>query len=83
MLTSFLADQLFLLNSNTKYRPCPVIFSGLTGANPFVRIHLALRPVRLAAQDVALSRLKQGFDSPTGHHSGGFTPPGEAFLFVT
>ena len=25
-------------------------------------------PVRLVAQDTALSRLKQGFDSPTGYH---------------
>lgn len=25
-------------------------------------------PVRLEAQDTALSRLRQGFDSPTGYH---------------
>ena len=31
------------------------------------RILSAIRPHRLAAQDEALSRLKQGFESPWGH----------------
>lgn len=30
---------------------------------------VAAWPVRLVAQDTALSRLKQGFDSPTGYHA--------------
>lgn len=28
---------------------------------------MIMRPIRLGAQDVALSRLKQGFESPMGH----------------
>ena len=34
---------------------------------PLTRVSDARRPHRLVAQDGALSRLKQGFESPWGH----------------
>lgn len=56
----------------------------LTATPRFARIKsLATRPIRLAAKDVALSRLKQGFDSPMGHTVGGFDRKGGAsFLLI-
>ena len=39
----------------------------LTVFRPYDRIPRALGPHRLVAQDGALSRLKQGFESPWGH----------------
>lgn len=54
----------------------PVSGTGSTGSNPVsaantVRLTYTVVawPVRLVAQDTALSRLKQGFDSPTGYHA--------------
>ena len=45
-------------------------FGGIWAARPMITDdHTGrCRPVRLAAQDAALSRRKQGFESPTGRH---------------
>ena len=41
----------------------------------------SLRPVRLAAQDTALSRRRHGFKSRTGYHERRPPPPGGGLLF--